>query len=164
MLILNATEVRQALPMNDAIAAMKDAYASLSDGTAVAPLRTRIPIPSRDAISLFMPAYMKKESTEALAVKVVSLYPSNPPRGLAYIQAAVLVFDAETGRAIALLEGSALTAIRTAQEAARRLTCSRAKTAKSSPSSARDHRERLNSKPRAPLARSRPRSSIIQRL
>ncbi|MEW6084017.1 MAG: ornithine cyclodeaminase family protein [Chloroflexota bacterium] len=113
MLILNANEVRQALPMKDAISAMKDAYASLSDGTAAAPLRTRLPIPSRDAVSLFMPAYMKKESAEALAVKVVSLYPSNPPRGLAYIQAAVLVFDPETGRAIALLEGSALTAIRT---------------------------------------------------
>lgn len=113
MLILNATEVRQALPMKDAIAAMKDAYASLSDGTAVAPLRTRLQIPSRDALSLFMPAYMKKDSTEALAVKVVSLYPSNPPRGLAYIQAAVLAFDPDTGRAIALLEGSILTAIRT---------------------------------------------------
>lgn len=113
MLILNANEVRQALPMDQAIAAMKDAYASLSDGTAVTPLRTRLSIPSRDAVSLFMPAYLKKESTEALAVKVVSLYPSNPPRGLAYIQAAVLVFDPETGRALALLEGSALTAIRT---------------------------------------------------
>ncbi len=113
MLILNANEVRQALPMDQAIEAMKDAYASLSDGTAVTPLRTRLSIPSRDAVSLFMPAYLKKESTEALAVKVVSLYPSNPPRGLAYIQAAVLVFDPETGRAIALLEGSALTAIRT---------------------------------------------------
>lgn len=99
--------------MKEAISAMMDAYASLSDGTAVSPLRTRLPIPSRDAISLFMPAYMKKDATEALAVKVVSLYPSNPPRGLAYIQAAVLVFDPETGRAIALLEGSALTAIRT---------------------------------------------------
>lgn len=113
MLILNSNEVRQALPMDQAIAAMKDAYASLSDGTAVAPLRTRLPIPSRDAVSLFMPAYMKKDSAEALAVKVVSLYPSNPARGLAYIQAAVLVFDVETGRAIALLEGSTLTAIRT---------------------------------------------------
>lgn len=113
MLILNANEVRQSLPMNEAIAAMKDAYASLSDGTAVAPLRTRLPIPSRNAISLFMPAYMKSDSGEALAVKVVSLYPSNPARGLAYIQAAVLVFDTETGRAIALLEGSTLTAIRT---------------------------------------------------
>ncbi|HUG34787.1 MAG TPA: hypothetical protein VMJ90_08455 [Anaerolineales bacterium] len=113
MLILNAHDVRQALPMKDAIAAMKEAYTSLSTGTADVPLRTRLQIPSRDAISLFMPAYMKADASEALAVKVVSLYPSNPPRGLAYIQAAVMVFDPETGRAIALLEGSTLTAIRT---------------------------------------------------
>jgi ornithine cyclodeaminase len=113
MLILNADEVRQALPMDQAIKAMKDAYASLSDGTAVVPLRTRLPIPNSDALSLFMPAYVHAKDSEALAIKAVSLFPTNPPRGLAYIQAAVLVFDPETGRALALLEGSSLTAIRT---------------------------------------------------
>ena len=113
MLILNADQVRQALPMDQAIVAMKDAYASLSKGTAVVPLRTRLPIPSHNALSLFMPAYMKSDSGEALAVKVVSLFPNNPARGLAYIQAAVLVLESDTGRAIALLEGSSLTAIRT---------------------------------------------------
>ena len=113
MLILNADQVRQALPMEQAIAAMKDAYASLSNGTAVSPLRTRLPIPGHNALSLFMPAYMKSDSGEALAVKVVSLFPNNPTRGLAYIQAAVLVLESDTGRAIALLEGSTLTAIRT---------------------------------------------------
>jgi ornithine cyclodeaminase/alanine dehydrogenase-like protein (mu-crystallin family) len=113
MLILNAEEVRQALPMKQVIVSMKDAYASLSDGTAFVPLRTRLQIPSHEALSLFMPAYMKSDTSEALAIKVVSLYPHNPSRGLAYIQAAVLVLESETGRAIALLEGSALTAIRT---------------------------------------------------
>ena len=113
MLILTADEVRQALPMRQAIAAMKDAYASLSNGTAIVPLRTRLQIPSHDALSLFMPAYMKSDSGEALAIKVVSLYPGNPARALAYIQAAVLVLESDTGRAIALLEGSTLTAIRT---------------------------------------------------
>ncbi len=113
MLILNADEVRQALPMNEAIAAMKDAYASLSNGTAVVPIRTRLPIPSRDALGLFMPAYMKTDTDEALAVKVVAIFPHNPARGLAYIQAAVLVLDTDTGRIMALLEGNTLTAIRT---------------------------------------------------
>jgi len=113
MLILTADDVRKALPMNEAIEAMKKAYASLSDGTAVVPLRTRLPIPNSEAISLFMPAFVNSQDGNALAIKVVSLFPTNPPRGLAYIQAAVLVFDAETGRAIALLEGSSLTAIRT---------------------------------------------------
>jgi ornithine cyclodeaminase len=113
MLILNADDVRKALPMKEGIEAMKWAYASLSDGTAVVPLRTRLPISNHDALSLFMPAYMKTDSGEALAVKVVSLFPGNPPRGLAYIQAAVLVLEPDTGRAAALLEGSTLTAIRT---------------------------------------------------
>ena len=113
MLILAANEVRQVLPMKETIEAMKWAYASLSDGTAVVPLRTRLPISNHDALSLFMPAYMKTDSGEALAVKIVSLFPGNPSRGLAYIQAAVLVLEPDTGRAVALLEGSTLTAIRT---------------------------------------------------
>lgn len=113
MLILNAEDVRKALPMNEAIEAMKDAYASLSDGTAVVPLRTRLPIPDNGALSLFMPAYVRAKDSDALAIKAVSLFPTNPARGLAYIQAAVLVFDPATGQAIALLEGSSLTAIRT---------------------------------------------------
>jgi len=113
MLILTADDVRRALPMKEAITAMKDAYASLSDGTAVAPLRTRLPIPGSDALSLFMPAYVNSRNGKALAIKAVSLFPTNPARGLAYIQAAVLAFDPQTGRAMALLEGSSLTAIRT---------------------------------------------------
>lgn len=113
MLILNAEVVRQALPMNEAIDAMKGAYASLSGGSAVVPLRTRLVIPNSEALSLFMPAFVESRDGNALAIKVVSLFPTNPARGIAYIQAAVLVFDPETGRAIALLEGSSLTAIRT---------------------------------------------------
>lgn len=115
MLILTAAEVQKALPMKDAIEAMKRAYASLSDGKADVPLRTRLSVPSQDAVSLFMPAYVQTESGDALAVKVVSLFPKNPERerSLAFIQAAVLVLDAETGRTTALLEGGSLTAIRT---------------------------------------------------
>ena len=113
MLILAANEVRQALSMKETIETMKRAYASLSDGTASVPLRTHLPISNHDALSLFMPAYMKTDSEEALAVKIVSLFPGNPSRGLAYIQAAVLVLEPDTGRAVALLEGSTLTAIRT---------------------------------------------------
>jgi ornithine cyclodeaminase/alanine dehydrogenase-like protein (mu-crystallin family) len=113
MLILTAGDIQQALPMDQAIQAMKDAYASLSNGMAVVPLRTRLSIPNSEALSLFMPAYVNSPEGNALAVKVVSLFPTNRLRGLAYIQAAVLVFDPETGQALALLEGSSLTAIRT---------------------------------------------------
>jgi alanine dehydrogenase len=113
MLILKADDVRKALPMIETIEAMKRAYASLSDGKAEVPLRTRLTIPSLDAASLFMPAYVQTQAGDALAVKVVSLFPKNPERGLAFIQAAVLVLEANTGQAVSLLEGSSLTAIRT---------------------------------------------------
>jgi len=113
MLILNAAEVRQALPMGQTIAAMKEAYAALSGGRAEVPLRARLPIEAHQAISLFMPAYVQDEGGESLAVKIVSVFPENISLGLPIIHAAVLVLDANTGRILALLEGGALTAIRT---------------------------------------------------
>ena len=113
MLILMGDDLRSALPMKETIEAMKLAFASLSDGSAQVPLRTRLPIPSHEGLSLIMPAYVRTKKTNALAVKVVSLFPHNPNRGLAFIQAAVLVLEPDTGRPVALIEGSVLTSIRT---------------------------------------------------
>ena len=113
MLILDADEVRRSLPMSVAIEAMKRAYACLSKGRAVMPARIQLPIEAHDAVSLVMPSHVQDDDVEALTVKVVSLFPGNIPRGMPLIQAAVTVFDAESGRLLALLEGSSLTAIRT---------------------------------------------------
>lgn len=92
---------------------MKQAYAALSAGRAEVPLRSRLPIPLHEAVSLFMPAFLEDEQGQALCVKVVSLFPHNDQRNLPLIHAAVLVLEPETGKPIALLEGSTLTAIRT---------------------------------------------------
>ena len=113
MLVLGAADVRRALPMRAAIDGMKTAFAAFSDGRADVPLRTRLPVNRHSGLSLFMPAYVNSDPGEALAVKVVSLFPGNLGRGLAYIQAAVLVLEPDTGRTVGLLEGSSLTAIRT---------------------------------------------------
>jgi ornithine cyclodeaminase len=113
MLILNAEEVRQALPMDQTISAMKDAYAALSDGRAEVPLRARLPIDIHQGVSLFMPAYVQDQAGESLAVKIVSVFPENASLNLPIIHAAVLVLDSGTGRILALLEGGTLTAIRT---------------------------------------------------
>jgi ornithine cyclodeaminase len=99
--------------MRETIEAMKNAYAAWSDGRADIPLRTSLAIPPREGTSLFMPAYVREKDEDALAVKVVSVFPQNPKRGIPLIQAAVLLLDAETGAPAAFLEGSALTAIRT---------------------------------------------------
>jgi len=109
--ILNAAEVRQALPMAEAIAGMKRAFAQLSTGRAQTPLRNRLDASAVDGVALFMPAFLPEE--ESLAIKVVSVFPENPRRGEPIIYATVLVLDPETGRPLALLEGGSLTAIRT---------------------------------------------------
>lgn len=116
MLILNAADVREALPMPLAIDAMKQAFAAFSGGRAVVPPRVTLPIARQSGITLVMPAFVDGEwnSDQTLAVKVVSVFDKNPARGIASIQAAVVVLEPATGRPIALLDGAMLTAIRTA--------------------------------------------------
>jgi len=109
--ILTAVEVQQALPMADAIAAMKSAFAQLSSQQAVAPLRLPLPVLPHQGTTLVMPAYLPAD--EALAVKLVSVFPQNAQRGQKVVHGLVLTIEAETGRPLALLEGASLTAIRT---------------------------------------------------
>lgn len=97
--------------MATAIAEMKSAYAQLSAGLAVAPLRAHLDIAPHQGTTLVMPAFLPQDG--ALAVKVVSVFPQNTQRGERVINGVVVVLDAETGRPSALLEGSTLTAIRT---------------------------------------------------
>jgi ornithine cyclodeaminase/alanine dehydrogenase-like protein (mu-crystallin family) len=113
MLILNSTEVRQALPMAECIEAMKQAYAALSAGTAEVPLRMRLPVKPHEGFSVFMPAFVDEKDGQSLAVKIVSVFSKNPAKNLPLIHAAVVVMDPETGAMEAILEGGTLTAIRT---------------------------------------------------
>jgi alanine dehydrogenase len=108
---LTANDIRRALPMSTAIEAMKEAFAQLSTGKAEMPLRGRIDLPAADGFSLFMPAMLSQSND--LAIKIVSVFPSNPSRGLPTIHALVVAIEPSTGRPLALLEGAALTAIRT---------------------------------------------------
>ncbi|WP_169977804.1 ornithine cyclodeaminase family protein [Tautonia rosea] len=116
MLYLDAADVRRALPMPQAIEAMKRAFAALSDGSAVVPHRAVLPIPKNAGVSLVMSSYLDAadRAEQAIAVKVVSLFDGNSGRGLARVQATVLLIDSETGQLEAILDGAVLTAIRTA--------------------------------------------------
>ncbi|MDR5694233.1 MAG: ornithine cyclodeaminase family protein [Armatimonadota bacterium] len=111
MRILTAAEVRQALPMGEAIAAVREAAIELSQGTANVPVRLHLPIPPQEGIALYMPAYL--EGAPALGMKAVSVFPRNPEQGFPTIHAVVLLQDVSTGRPLALLEGAYLTALRT---------------------------------------------------
>ncbi|MDH3583670.1 MAG: ornithine cyclodeaminase family protein, partial [Phycisphaerae bacterium] len=118
MLILNACDVERALPVADAIAALRRAFAEVAAGDYQMPPRTHLPIPPHGDTTLIMPALLGRGAGQSLSVKVVSLFGGNLDRGLARIQAAVLVLDTTTGRPLAVLEGATLTAIRTAAASA----------------------------------------------
>lgn len=109
--ILSADDVRRALPMREAVEAMKRAFAQLSTGQAEVPLRVPLHVPRHNGLTLFMPAYLAAD--DQMAVKIVSVFNDNPARGLPLIHALVVVVDAETGRPAAVMEGGTLTALRT---------------------------------------------------
>jgi len=58
MRVLNAAEVRAALPITEAIAAMRWAYIACSSGQAILPSRTQFGWPVGDSVSLIMPAFV----------------------------------------------------------------------------------------------------------
>jgi len=109
--MLTTEDIKKALPMVHAIAAMKEAYAQLSSGQASVPLRSHIDVTQHDGITFFMPALL--HNTQDMAVKIVSIFPRNLERGLATISALVIALNPETGQPIAVMEGASLTAIRT---------------------------------------------------
>ena len=108
--LLSAADLRAALPMPAAIAAMKAAFAELSTGQANVPLRTALPIPSADAVTLFMPALAP---TGGLGAKIVSVFPRNAERGQPIIHGLVVMLDPSSGEPVALCDGTFLTAWRT---------------------------------------------------
>lgn len=98
--------------MTEAIALMRDAFVLLSEGRVNAPVRTSVPLTEHDdGRALFMPVYSPSHGRTCL--KAVIVHPNNDARGLPFIHALVLVSDATTGAPLAIIDGEALTALRT---------------------------------------------------
>lgn len=109
--VFSAEDVRTALPMDEAVKAMKAAFRELSTGEVTVPLRTHMELPEYEADVLVMSCYSPR--LEQVGMKIITLHPNNVERGLPYIQATVMVVDAERGTPLAVMSGAALTAIRT---------------------------------------------------
>jgi ornithine cyclodeaminase/alanine dehydrogenase-like protein (mu-crystallin family) len=116
VLILNGEEVTQLLPMRECIQVMRDALTALARGEALVPLRMVMRIPGASGFLGLMPSYISPGDgrDDALGFKAVLVFPANAKRGIDTHQGAVLLFEADTGRLSALMDGAAITAIRTA--------------------------------------------------
>src|SRR5205814_1465075 len=108
--VLSQSEIASVLDMGRLIDAVQAAMVDVSAGRASVPPRVGAVVTERSAILAAMPAYLP--SAGALTTKLVSVFPENRDRPTH--QAVICCFDPDTGSPIALLDGTLITAMRTA--------------------------------------------------
>jgi ornithine cyclodeaminase len=112
MRIINRREVKRLLPMAACIDAMAEAMRAASSGAVSMPPRLFAPLADDSGSLGLMPG--STLDPPYFGAKVISLRFDNPSKGLPTVQGYVSLFDHDTGRPLALIEGSSVTAIRTA--------------------------------------------------
>ncbi len=104
--LVDADELARALPIEAAVDALEAAFRG--DALPQAPLRSQVRADPGDL--LLMPAV----GTQGAGVKLVTVNPANPDRGLPLVQGAYVLFAPDTLEPVAVLDGAALTGLRTA--------------------------------------------------
>jgi len=112
VLIVNQTEVAQWLPMRECLDVMAEAFKMLAAGNTILPLRPIMWLPERAGALGMMPAYMK--DIDSLGLKILTIFPGNHGTQYDSHQGAVLLFETKHGCLLALMDATAITAIRTA--------------------------------------------------
>lgn len=112
ILVINQTEVARLLPMPACIALMRRTLQALAHGDAVLPLRPVMRLPEKGGALALMPAYLG--DIDAMGVKIISIYPRNLGTTYDSHPGMVLLFDAQHGQPLAMMDASEITAIRTA--------------------------------------------------
>jgi ornithine cyclodeaminase/alanine dehydrogenase-like protein (mu-crystallin family) len=110
--VLRGAEVRQLLPMAECVELMQRTMIAVSEGRVVLPLRSILVMPGDRGMMGMMPGYLA--DPECFGVKLVSLIPRNKPPQYSSHLGLVLLFEADHGQPVALLDAAEITAIRTA--------------------------------------------------
>ncbi len=113
LLLLTNNEIERLLPMADCIEVMTETLMALARGAVHQPLRMIVQPPGAAGLLALMPAYIS-QTTPAYGLKAIGVFHGNPSRGKDAHQGGVLLFSGETGELLALMNASAITAIRTA--------------------------------------------------
>jgi alanine dehydrogenase len=112
VLLVNQREVPKLLPMNECMEVMEEVLEALTRGDALLPLRSILWLPEKVGALGLMPAALL--SSKVLGVKAVTFFWGNEGTELDTHQGAVLLFEAERGRLLAVIDATSITAIRTA--------------------------------------------------
>src|ERR1700733_1958576 len=116
LLIIGGAEVKRALPMSDCIEAVDRAMRALSNGGADVPLRTVMQLPGGRNFFGVMPGHLA--DPRGLGTQLITIFPDNAKLGLSSHVGLVLLFDAEIGFPLAVMDAGEVTATRTAAASA----------------------------------------------
>jgi ornithine cyclodeaminase len=116
VLTLSHRDVLAALSPEDCAEAVAAVLAEHARGGTYLPLRSVMVPPGAAGFLGLMPGWRggDQNGAAAFALKAVCIMPGNPARGLDAHQGLVTLFDGETGMPTAILDASAVTAVRTA--------------------------------------------------
>jgi ornithine cyclodeaminase len=113
--ILTQADVEALLPMEACITVMAEAITALAHDQVFQPLRLIVRPPAARGIMILMPAYLGLgEGRAVYGLKAIGVFHGNPALGKDAHQGAVLLYSGETGELLAVMNASAITAIRTA--------------------------------------------------
>ncbi len=115
MLLLTRDDVEAVLDPDALIEAVAAALADLSVGRAFMPPRSGVSA-ANGGLMAVMPAFVP--SAEALTTKLVTLFPGNAGTDLPTHQAVIVAMDPSTGSVVAVMDGTGITASRTAAASA----------------------------------------------
>jgi ornithine cyclodeaminase/alanine dehydrogenase-like protein (mu-crystallin family) len=111
-LLLSRDDLARVLDLDASIDAVEAAFAAYSAGKTDTPLRGVVTPPGANGVLLAMPCAIAEPA--ALGTKVVSVFRDNPARGLPTVTSIYLLSEYVTGAPLAVMDGSYLTAVRTA--------------------------------------------------
>src|SRR5438445_4841510 len=116
-LILDADDLVGVLDYPTAIDAVEGAFRDVGSGKVVMPVRLTIRVEADEGVSPFMPACLPEK--DQLGIKVVSAFGRNREKfGLPTVIGSILLLDAKSGMSMAIVDGSYVTAVRTAAASA----------------------------------------------
>ncbi len=113
VMTLSERDVERLLDPSALLDGLADGFRALAQGEVQAPPRPEIRIPDRGFL-LSMPAW---RPGSPVAVKTVAVFEGNLDRGLPNHLALIALFDPETGMPVCVMDGTCITAIRTAASA-----------------------------------------------
>lgn len=107
MLILDKKQIIKLTVLKEFSEALLDSFKLLEENKALVPERMHVDLNGNTL--LLMPAGME----DYFATKLLTINPENPAKGHPAIYATVMLNDGQTGKPLALMDGGAITALRT---------------------------------------------------